>query len=176
MAASTTRTRLLDALQSLLLAGGPATVTLEAVAAEAGVSKGGLLYHFRSKDALLEGLVERLAALAETEIAQARAHGSAARWYLENALPGPDTGLYWSVIAVLKSADGTNPELGAKVRKVFGSWSDLVRAEVADPVLAETICMIGDGVFLNAVLGFQIPDPELLRDVNERLLHQLESS
>ena len=49
MAASETRDRILDALQRILVRKGTAAVTLESVAAEAGVSKGGLLYHFRSK-------------------------------------------------------------------------------------------------------------------------------
>ena len=35
-------------------------MTLQAVADEAGVSKGGLLYHFSSKSELVRGLVERL--------------------------------------------------------------------------------------------------------------------
>ena len=54
------RDALLSAYQSLLLAEGERAATLEAVAAEAGVSKGGLLYHFRSKDALAEALIDRL--------------------------------------------------------------------------------------------------------------------
>jgi len=37
------------------------------VAAAAGVSKGGLLYHFRSKEAMVEALCERLAALTAAE-------------------------------------------------------------------------------------------------------------
>jgi AcrR family transcriptional regulator len=35
-------------------------MTLEAVAREADVSKGGLLYHFPSKEALISGMVRRL--------------------------------------------------------------------------------------------------------------------
>jgi len=42
------RARLLDAYEELLVSGVGATVTLDAVAAAAGVSKGGLLYHFPS--------------------------------------------------------------------------------------------------------------------------------
>jgi AcrR family transcriptional regulator len=38
---------------------GAGNLTLDAVAAAAGVSKGGLLYHFASKEALLEGMVDR---------------------------------------------------------------------------------------------------------------------
>lgn len=51
--------RLLDAAERLVAERGAAHVTLEAVAAEAGVSKGGLLYHFPCKTALLEGMVQR---------------------------------------------------------------------------------------------------------------------
>jgi AcrR family transcriptional regulator len=46
---SATRDRLLDAFEGLLIAHGPRAATLDAVAAAAEVSKGGLLYHFPSK-------------------------------------------------------------------------------------------------------------------------------
>jgi AcrR family transcriptional regulator len=39
---------------------GVSGMTLEAVAREAGVSKGGLLYHFPSKEALIGGMIGRL--------------------------------------------------------------------------------------------------------------------
>ncbi|MFL1379120.1 TetR/AcrR family transcriptional regulator, partial [Nocardiopsis protaetiae] len=46
MNASNTRDRILDALQEILVQEGYSSVTLEAVARAASVSKGGLLYHF----------------------------------------------------------------------------------------------------------------------------------
>src|SRR5690606_20238522 len=54
-----TRSRILAAAQELAHELGPARISLDAVAARAGVSKGGLLYHFPSKAKLLEGLVEQ---------------------------------------------------------------------------------------------------------------------
>jgi AcrR family transcriptional regulator len=51
-----TRQALLDAAAQVLAREG-ATASLETIAAEAGVSKGGLLHHFPSKEALLVGLV-----------------------------------------------------------------------------------------------------------------------
>lgn len=51
--------RLLDAAERLVVARGAAHLTLDAVAQEAGVSKGGLLYHFPTKAALLTGMVRR---------------------------------------------------------------------------------------------------------------------
>lgn len=53
------RERLLDAAEELVARDGVGMLTLERVAAEALVSKGGLLYHFPSKEALIEGMVER---------------------------------------------------------------------------------------------------------------------
>ena len=42
------RDRVLDAYETLLIESGPGATTLDAVAAAADVSKGGLLYHFAS--------------------------------------------------------------------------------------------------------------------------------
>src|SRR5947199_10858349 len=44
--------------RSILIAEGERAATIEAVAREAGVSKGGLLYHFASKDDLTAGRSE----------------------------------------------------------------------------------------------------------------------
>lgn len=50
--------RILEAADGLARDVGPGHISLEAVAARAGVSKGGLLHHFPSKDRLLRALVE----------------------------------------------------------------------------------------------------------------------
>jgi AcrR family transcriptional regulator len=52
-----TRRALLDAAGRAVIANGPA-VSLEVVAREAGVSKGGLLHHFRTRDELLLAVAE----------------------------------------------------------------------------------------------------------------------
>jgi AcrR family transcriptional regulator len=56
------RDALLDVLESLIAEGSVHDVTLDGVAARAGITKGGLIYHFKSKEALLHGLVERMRA------------------------------------------------------------------------------------------------------------------
>lgn len=55
------RDQILDAVERLLVRDGVDAVRLDAVAREAGVSKGGLLHHFPSKRALVQGVVVRLA-------------------------------------------------------------------------------------------------------------------
>lgn len=62
-----THTRILDAVERIIVQKGVTGLTLEAAAREAGVSKGGLLYHFGSKEALLTGLMQRLTAFITQE-------------------------------------------------------------------------------------------------------------
>jgi AcrR family transcriptional regulator len=59
------RERILDAAESVVIEQGVTGMTLDAVAARAKVSKGGLLYHFPSKDDVVRGLVTRVAAIVE---------------------------------------------------------------------------------------------------------------
>ncbi len=50
---------ILDAAEAVVLADGAAHLTLDAVAESAKVSKGGLLYHFPNKEALLQAMIDR---------------------------------------------------------------------------------------------------------------------
>jgi AcrR family transcriptional regulator len=58
-AVSPARERILEAAEHVVGEVGAARMTLEGVAQAAGVSKGGLLYHFPSKEALLGALAKR---------------------------------------------------------------------------------------------------------------------
>jgi len=51
---------MLDAAEAIVRENGARHMTLDAVAMKAGVSKGGLLYHFPTKEALLKTMLERL--------------------------------------------------------------------------------------------------------------------
>ncbi len=53
------RETILDAAEAVVLASGAAHLTLDAVAERAGVSKGGLLYNFHTKEALLHAMIDR---------------------------------------------------------------------------------------------------------------------
>jgi len=55
------RDLLLDAAETVAAREGVARLTFDAVAAEAGVSKGGLLHYFSSKEHLIEAMVQRSA-------------------------------------------------------------------------------------------------------------------
>lgn len=55
------RTAVLDAAGRVIEQHGVTAVTLDSVAAEAGLTKGGLLYHFPTREALLAGIHQHLA-------------------------------------------------------------------------------------------------------------------
>lgn len=54
------REKILDAAAELVGEIGSGRLTLDAVAERAGLSKGGLLYNFPTKDALLQGMIQRI--------------------------------------------------------------------------------------------------------------------
>ncbi|HOO33982.1 MAG TPA: TetR/AcrR family transcriptional regulator [Thermotogota bacterium] len=56
---SETKEKIYQAVNELYKAEGVKMLTLSNIAEKAGISKGGLLYHFPTKDAILEGLIER---------------------------------------------------------------------------------------------------------------------
>ena len=168
-----TRDRILDALEKLLLVSSVAQVTLEGVATEAGVSKGGLLYHFPSKEALLAAMVRRLGERSDQQLADAVAGGtSATEFYLQipDSSTAEELALFRSIIAALRTVDGQHDEIQKAVIEVMRSWDQGLQTENADPVQAEIIRLVGDGIYLAAMLGLPQPDPELHRQVIERLM------
>src|SRR5262249_40673117 len=78
----TARRGILDAAGRGAARQGVSALTLEAVAREAGVSKGGLLYHFGTKEALLQGLLAARLEAYERALAREVAADPAApgRW------------------------------------------------------------------------------------------------
>ncbi|QVQ53494.1 TetR/AcrR family transcriptional regulator [Spiractinospora alimapuensis] len=173
MSSTTTRDRILDSLAEILIDQGSSAVTLEAVADRAGVSKGGLLYHFPSKNALINGLVERMAAEAEELFAAAPQHsGGVTGAFLEDSLPSSreEAALYWSLIAALRSQELASPEAMGLINDIFTRWATMLREDVGDPVLAETIRLVGDGLYLTAIAELPQPDPVITRRIIDDLV------
>jgi AcrR family transcriptional regulator len=73
------RERLLDAAERLVVEAGASHVTLDAVAKFAGLSKGGLLYHFPTKEALLESMLQRHISEVDARVAAAHSGARCAR-------------------------------------------------------------------------------------------------
>ncbi|KZM50303.1 TetR/AcrR family transcriptional regulator [Labrenzia sp. OB1] len=66
------KSEILKAALEVVKRSGAPSLTIDAVAEESGFSKGGVLYNFPTKDALITGMVEYLAGQFEGEVASAR--------------------------------------------------------------------------------------------------------
>ena len=160
-----TRDRLLDAAAKVVHRDGAQALTLDAVAKEAEVSKGGLLYHFKSKNELVNAMVERWMAEFQREIDEADPHF--ARGYVKASAPaGNELGMLAALVA--------DPSLLVAVRRQYGIWQDRVERESRDPVDATVARLAADGLWLAELLGMGPPTGELRERVLQRLLELAE--
>ncbi len=165
MAKPTAKERILDSYEEILIEQGPGGITLEAVAAHAGVSKGGLLYHFGSKEALVEGLMERLALLSEEDLERARnAPEGVVSWYLRTAITDVTQRkpLHRTTMATIRIMLN-EPRVSEVVQVYNQRVHDLISEHVDDPLTAELVILVGDGLYLRAALGRDDPSPLLDR-------------
>ena len=169
-----TRQTLLDAATRVVREGGAASLTLEAVARAAGVSKGGLLYHFRSKEALIAAMIADLQARFEAEVDAALARDDEpgpGRWLrafvrVTFATAPQDLDLTASLLA----AAGTNPILLAPMRDSFARWQTLAEADGLTPAQATLVRLAADGLWFADLLRVAPPGDRLRAEVLEMLM------
>ncbi len=70
MATTITRGKICDAAIQITVRDGLLAMTLDAVAKEAGISKGGVMYHFPSKDELVRGVLDYFSQQCEMMLMQ----------------------------------------------------------------------------------------------------------
>jgi AcrR family transcriptional regulator len=148
---SGTRSRLLAAALDLAADRGAAAITLEAVAEAAGVSKGGLLYHFPSKEALVAGMVDALCQRFAATVAEwkerAPGPGASARAYLSaNAFPAESEVHQWETLA---SAFLLSPAQLQQWRDECRSWRSEDVEDGSDPLAALILRLAADGLWLS---------------------------
>ena len=144
------RERVLDAFEDALIAAGDAASSLEAVAGRAGLTKGGLLYHFRSRAALVTGLIERFRDRTRTDLeVMAHAPEGAAVNYLRVAdyLASP---LHKTTLALTQLTD-REPSAGAALAQARSRESALIVADLDDPLRAEVTTLFADGLYARAI-------------------------
>jgi AcrR family transcriptional regulator len=157
------RERILAAAYAVAEQSGAAALTLDAVAAKAKVSKGGLLYHFPSKQALVSGMVDGLCrACRDLAAAAAQADpepaGRSARAYLAACAGDLWRSSRWTALV---GALVFNPELLAAWRAdVLAGWA-ADEEEGVDPAAAEIVRLAADGMWVRGILGLPGPGPEL---------------
>src|SRR6516164_9925425 len=172
------RESILQAAEEIVARRGPAHLTLETAANEAKVSKGGLFYHFRSKEALVEAMIRRSMQLLESEHAK-----------VAESLIGERNGkMKANIIGTLRHLEGQRPVLTA-----------VVAAIANDPKLVEPVresfrndfqglCMelnlrmedvavlflASQGLLLMELLNLSFLTPPQIRKVTQRMLQLVE--
>ena len=137
------REKILHATVQVAIRDGVMAMTLDAVAQEAGVSKGGLLYHFRSKDDLIAAMLVHFSTKVKGQLERAdrrptRILGvdSSARWSrrcsreVVRGMPGPrpasETSRFFMAIV---TAAANNPRLLDPIRRNAKQMRELLLAE-----------------------------------------------
>lgn len=164
------RRTLLDCAAKLALEQGLGAVTVQAVAAAAGVTKGGLFHHFPNKQALILGvfadLLDKVGTGIDAAMAQdPDARGSFSRAYVDATFSDPvlPTGSQWATLHISILAE---PSL----RRQWADWlaDRLERHRGTDdgPIL-EMVRLAADGAWLACLFredGGPIPDIPALRE------------
>ena len=106
------RRRLMDEAKKLAIESGISAITVQAVASAAGVTKGGFLHHFPSKQALIDAIFEEVLDQLASEIgARASkdrvAHGAFTRAYIDLAFGGEEPAMdqTWIALSLLMLDD-----------------------------------------------------------------------
>ena len=152
--------KILDAAEAVVARQGIANLTLDAVAAEAGASKGGLLHHFPSKDRLVEALVRRsaenwrahyMAAYERTSEGPGRMCRALLSHCLSDAQCWTDE-LRRSSSAVF-AALAQNPSLIEPMRAAYSDLHRRIADDGLPPGVGEAVVSAIDGLWLDWVLG-----------------------
>jgi AcrR family transcriptional regulator len=168
------RSAVLEAAIAIMARDGPGRLTMDAIARESGISKGGVIHQFGTKEAVLKALIERSAEnFAEFASAYRREKGA--------ALPQPYLAMQIaalreaattsrSSLQALLGAAAAEPNLLSTTRNDLIESLETIRAEAPDPDLSILRWVAAWGLNLTTLLGLS-PLTQAERDcLFERLL------
>ena len=165
-----TKKNILNAANKVILDKGADALTLEAVAQEAGISKGGLLYHFPSKKQLIQGMIESMIARVDSTLQEelVKSSGDYMASYIRASFKtetGPDQISY-----ALLAAISNDPVLIKPLRARFYKMQNEIVAAAASEEVGTIIRLALDGLWISDLFGFAPPSPELRVKMLDALL------
>jgi len=151
------RDRILDAAESVILDSGGRTFTLDAVAERAGISKGGLVYTFATKDGLVRAALEREVSRFQDAVRQRLGDMpldplEMVLAHIEEALDEDDAATRKA--AFLVTALVHAPEMLEPVRRYYRALLDPLRSECGEVQEVRHALLAVEGIFLLRGLGF----------------------
>ena len=165
-----TKNAILDAANRVLVQAGAESFTLEAVALEANVSKGGLLYHFASKNALISGMIarsiERIDATLSEEIE--RANGDYLTAYIRasfRTMADPE-----QVSRAIQAAIVRDPALLNPLRERFERIQLEMMQRAPTPALGLLVRLSMDGMWFSEQYQFAPPDSSQREELQSLLM------
>jgi AcrR family transcriptional regulator len=171
------KNRILDAAEQIVFRDGAAHLTIDAVAAEAAMSKGGVLYHFPTKEDLIRGMIGRLIEVYETEVRRLEELDPCPKGRKLRAMLGasfrPAEGQCRCdrLAAALLAAVATNPALLEPVREHSDAVHAALLEDGVEPDLAAVIHLAAEGLWLTQLLEILGIDAQK----RERIVHKLYS-
>lgn len=171
--AKSKREHILKSASELVTAVDFKALTLDAVAKEAGVSKGGLLYHFPSKDALLQGITvyifdkfnELFHSYAEED---SREHGKWCRAYIQASKYDLKHNRFLNVGVM--SAALLEPVVVDNLNKSYTYWFRRMLDDGLDPVNVNLIRLTIDGLYYSEMYKIDPLEDSAMEEVIDRLM------
>ncbi|MCA0971464.1 TetR/AcrR family transcriptional regulator [Halobacillus litoralis] len=166
------RQLILEAAAKIVKEQGSDALTLDAVAKRAEVSKGGLLYHFSSKEALVKGLVQHMNEVYRDNVeslvqADREEKGKWARSFI-NVMH--DKGVENRTISSgMLAAQGINPDLLKPLQDTYAEWQQQIENDGIEEVDATILRLAVDGLWLSEIFGLGTLPDSLRSQVLERL-------
>lgn len=173
--AAATRERILLAAEDIVLTDGVATLTLENAAERAGVSKGGVLYHFGTRSDLISAMVQRTAERFDAGIEDHRRDHPDCTYpqaYIAECLAPPvdeHEQRMERVGASLIAAVAAQGDLSRPLREAFAGWQSRIEDDAEDAVVATVARLAADGLWLCELFGIDALGPELRARVEDEL-------
>lgn len=170
----TKRERILFAAAEIVVNVSVSNFTLDRVAKEANISKGGLLYYFPTKEAIIEGMIElpmkRFIEGIEERLKNDKINtGKWSRAYTIESFTMPeDMKLLW--IGGLVSALAINSKLLMTWMEMFNIWQKKFENDQIDQTTATIIRLVTDGVWFLDLLDLEIIKPDMRKSILESLL------
>ena len=170
-----TRLKIFNACSEILREEGLSNLTLQAVADKAGISKGGLLYHFETKQDLIEAIFEHHNSIFENRLeelveAEGQNPGAFLRAYAKASaeqMADPESA---SLYASLFAAEEKYSSAHALMREKYTNWQEQIDSCGIDSDWAMLLRFATDGLWFIEMHRYAPPGPEQRKKIVQMIV------